>query len=49
MILAGDVGGTKVALALVESVGDGLRIQRQERYATHEFDGLVPVVQRFLA
>jgi glucokinase len=49
VILAGDVGGTKVALALVESVGDGLRIQRQERYATHEFDGLVPVVQRFLA
>lgn len=48
-ILAGDVGGTKVALALVEDGEGGLRIVREERYATEGFDGLVPVVEKFLA
>ena len=49
VILAGDVGGTKVALALVEQGADGFRILREERYATEEFDSLVAVVERFLA
>ncbi|HJU87433.1 MAG TPA: glucokinase, partial [Gemmatimonadota bacterium] len=49
MILAGDVGGTKVALALVEHGRDGFRIERKERFATEEFDGLLPVVQAFLS
>lgn len=49
MILAGDVGGTKVALALVEHGAGGFRILEEERYATEEFDGLVPVVEKFLA
>ena len=49
MILAGDVGGTKVALALVEHGEGGFRILREERYATEDFDGLVSVVERFLA
>ena len=49
MILAGDVGGTKVALALVERGANGLRILREARYATEDFDGLVPVVEAFLS
>jgi len=49
VILAGDVGGTKVALALVEDGEGGLRIVLEARYATEDFDGLVPAVERFLA
>jgi glucokinase len=49
VILAGDVGGTKVALAIVERRGEGLRIVREERFPTAEFDGLAAVVRRFLA
>jgi glucokinase len=49
VILAGDVGGTKVALALVVHRGGRFRILREERYPTEDFDGLVPVVERFLA
>jgi glucokinase len=48
-ILAGDVGGTKVALAIVERAGDRFRIVRRERYPTAAFDGLAAVVGRFLA
>ena len=48
VILAGDVGGTKVALALVEDGEGGLRIVLEARYATQDFDGLVPAVERFL-
>ena len=49
MILAGDVGGTKVALAIVERRGDRFRVVREARYSTADFDGLEPVVRRFLA
>lgn len=49
MILAGDVGGTKVALAIVEPRGDRFRLVREARFPTVDFDGLVPVVRRFLA
>jgi glucokinase len=49
MILTGDVGGTKVALALVEEREGSLRILREERYPTEDFDGLAPVVDAFLA
>jgi glucokinase len=48
VILAGDVGGTKVALALVEHGEAGFRIRSQERYATADFDALAPVVRTFL-
>lgn len=48
-ILVGDVGGTKVALAIVEQREDELRILREERYATEDYDGLTPVVEAFLA
>ena len=49
MILAGDVGGTKVALALVEQADGSFRILREARYATEDFDGLVPVIEAFLS
>lgn len=49
MILAGDVGGTKVALALVEHGEGGFRVLREARYPAEDFDGLVPVVETFLA
>ncbi len=49
MILAGDVGGTKVALALVEQREGRFRILREERYPTADFDGLGAVVETFLA
>jgi glucokinase len=49
VILAGDVGGTKVALALVVHREGRFRILREERYPTADFDGLVPVVETFLA
>ena len=49
MILAGDVGGTKVALALVAHRDGRFRILREGRYPTEDFDGLVPVVETFLA
>ena len=48
MILAGDVGGTKVALALVDPSGDGFRIHREARYETAAHDGLASVARAFL-
>lgn len=49
MILAGDVGGTKVALALVEQVAGGFRIGRRARFETAEYGGLAAIARRFLA
>jgi glucokinase len=49
VILAGDVGGTKVALAIVERNGERFRVVREARYPSADFDGLAPVVRRFLA
>lgn len=48
MILAGDVGGTKVALALLEPAGTGFRIGRRARFATADHDGLEAVARAFL-
>jgi glucokinase len=48
MILAGDVGGTKVALALVEGSGDDLRIRRRDRFETAAHDGLGEIARSFL-
>ena len=48
MILAGDVGGTKVHLALYEFDHGQLVHVRDERYPAHEFAGLEVIVQRFL-
>jgi glucokinase len=48
MILAGDVGGTKVHLALYGFEHGQLVHVRDERYAAHEFQGLEEIVRRFL-
>ena len=45
--LAGDVGGTNARLALVRVEGDTLRLERSERYPSHDFPGLGPIVQAF--
>jgi glucokinase len=49
MILAGDVGGTKVHLALYDFEQGHLAHRRDERYPAHEFSGLAEVVSKFLA
>jgi glucokinase len=49
MILAGDVGGTKVHLALYGFEHGRLIHIRDERFPAHEFDGLEAIVRRFLS
>ena len=48
MILAGDVGGTKVHLALYEFTAGKLNRLRDQKYPAHEFARLDDVVQKFL-
>jgi len=48
MILAGDVGGTKVHLALYNMVEGRLVPGRDEKFPAHEFPGLEAVVEKFL-
>ncbi|MBS1813636.1 MAG: glucokinase [Acidobacteria bacterium] len=48
MILAGDVGGTKVHLALCTFEEGKLRIVRDRKFAANEFATLKDVVDRFL-
>jgi glucokinase len=49
MILAGDVGGTKVHLALYGFEHRELVHVRDERFPAHEYSGLQEIVQHFLA
>jgi glucokinase len=49
MILAGDVGGTKVHLALYGFEHGQLVHIRDERFPAHEFNGLQEIAVRFLA
>src|SRR5579862_2447585 len=49
MILAGDVGGTKVHLALYSFAGGRLKPIRDEKFPAHEFASLDAVVDKFLA
>ncbi len=49
MILAGDVGGTKVDLALYDFEGGGLKVVRTKKYPASEFATLQEVVQAFLS
>lgn len=49
MILAGDVGGTKVHLALYDFNGGSLTHKRDERYPAKDYSGLEEVVREFLA
>lgn len=48
MILAGDIGGTKAALALFEERGNSLEVVREGRFSTADWPGLVEVVRAFL-
>ena len=48
MILAGDVGGTKVHLALYNFDGGKLQVIREHKYPAHEFAALEDVVSDFL-
>ncbi|HTW47551.1 MAG TPA: glucokinase [Acidobacteriaceae bacterium] len=49
MIVAGDVGGTKVHLALYGFEQGKLVHVRDERYPAHEFSGLEEIIRRFIA
>jgi glucokinase len=48
MILAGDVGGTKVHLALYNFEGGRLRSLREHKYPAHEYASLGAVIEDFL-
>jgi glucokinase len=49
LLLAGDIGGTKTILRLVESSSQELRTIHEERYRSSDYTDLVPMVQVFLA
>ena len=49
MILAGDVGGTKVNLALFDFVDGKLKQYRDKQYPAKEYSGLEEIVKEFLA
>ena len=48
MILAGDVGGTKVHLALYDFTDGQLKYSRDERYPAKDYSGLEEIVREFL-
>jgi glucokinase len=48
MILAGDVGGTKVHLALYDFIDGKLEYSRDQRFAAKEYSGLEEIVKEFL-
>jgi glucokinase len=48
MILAGDVGGTKVHLALYDFINGKLEYTRDERFPAKEYAGLEEIVKEFL-
>lgn len=48
MILAGDVGGTKVHLALFEFSGGKLSHTRDKQYPAREYSGLEEIVREFM-
>jgi glucokinase len=48
MILAGDVGGTKVHLALYDFQDGKLRSVRDEKFPSHDFASLDAIVKKFL-
>jgi glucokinase len=47
-VLAGDVGGTKTLLALVEPAGAGVRLLAQRRFDSPAHSGLASIVSAFL-
>src|SRR5215469_16365911 len=48
MILAGDVGGTKVHLALYDFANGKLSHTRDEKFPARQYDGLEVIVREFL-
>ncbi|MFN7657771.1 MAG: glucokinase, partial [Dolichospermum sp.] len=49
LLLAGDIGGTKTILRLVQSSDAvGLKTLYEESFPSGDFPDLVPMVQRFL-
>jgi glucokinase len=48
MILAGDVGGTKVHLALYDFTKGKLKYTREERYPAKDYSGLEAIVKEFI-
>jgi glucokinase len=48
MILAGDVGGTKVHLALYDFTNGNLQHTRDERFAAKDYNGLEEIIREFL-
>ena len=48
VLLAGDVGGTKTAVALFQARAAGLHLVREEVLPSAEFKGLEAVLRRFL-
>jgi glucokinase len=48
MILAGDVGGTKVHLALYDFINGQLQYSRDARYPAKDYSGLEEIVREFL-
>ncbi len=49
MILAGDIGGTKVHLALYDLLDGRLKLMREARFASRQVQGLEQIVGRFVA
>lgn len=47
-VLAGDVGGTNVRLALVSRGPSGIEVHDVERFDAEQHDGLEPIVHRYL-
>jgi glucokinase len=47
-VLAGDIGGTKTALAIVEVSGRGFAIRRFRKYPSGQFGSLEEILSRFL-
>jgi glucokinase len=48
MILAGDVGGTKVNLALYDFIDGNLKHTRDKQYPAREYSGLEEIVKEFI-
>lgn len=49
LLLAGDIGGTKTILRLVEISSGELHTLHEQLYSSNDFPDLVPMVQQFLA
>jgi glucokinase len=49
MILAGDVGGTKVNLALYEFAAGKLKLLHEQKYPAQKYSGLEEVVREFMS